>query len=135
MFILPQEKGDGESGKWIKTGIEFYQGEAYVSTVTKDRWADWSLVETGIRVVGAGEGGVQEKEVTLEMERNVEEGTLWIYVIGEGGKRVPVREVTWVLSEGEEKEVWVGIYAAKPIKGEEGEELVVGFSGWELDLK
>lgn len=65
------------------------------------------------------------------MERNSQEGTLWIYVIS-GDERIPVREVTWVLSE-KEQEVWVGVYAAKPTEGG-SEELVVGFRGWELEL-
>ncbi|KAG0649173.1 Regulation of enolase 1 [Hyphodiscus hymeniophilus] len=124
VFILP-ESSDG-SRKWIKSGIEFYQGEAYVSTVAADRWADWSLVQTGLR------GG---REVTLEFERSPEEGTLWIYVV-DGEKKIPVREVTWILSEGDEKECWVGVYAAKPTESSKGTEpeLVVDFKGWELDV-
>ena len=124
MFILPSSS-DG-TRKWIKSGVEFYQNEAYVSTVVADRWADWSLVQTGFR---------DGKEVTLEFERNKAEETLWIYVI-DGEKRVPIREVTWILSEGVEKECWVGIYAAKPTASAAGKErgLVVNFTGWELDI-
>jgi uncharacterized protein len=124
VFILP-----GEERKWIKTGIEFYSGDAYVSTVACDRWADWSLVQTGIR----GEHG--RKSVTIEAERNPEEGTLWLYII-DGEKRIPIREVTWVLSEGDEKEVWVGVYAATPtVEGrKEGDGLKVSFEEWELEV-
>ena len=30
--------------RWLKTGIEFVDGAPRVSVVTKDRWADWSLI-------------------------------------------------------------------------------------------
>jgi regulation of enolase protein 1 (concanavalin A-like superfamily) len=125
VFILP-ESSDG-TRKWIKSGIEFYKNEVYVSTVVADRWADWSLVQTGLK---------DGNEVTLEFERNKEEGTLWIYVV-DGDKKIPVREVTWILSEGgDDKECWVGVYAAKPTVSAVGTEqgLVVDFKGWELDL-
>jgi len=119
VFILPSQ-GSGADGKWIKTGIEFYAKEVYVSTVTKDQWADWSLVQAGVK---------NGNQVTLEMERNPEEGTLWIYAV-DGGKRIPLREVTWILSE-KEQDIWVGVYAAKP---NEGGDLVVEFKDWELEL-
>jgi regulation of enolase protein 1 (concanavalin A-like superfamily) len=151
IFILPsacaaEDGGNGGSrlevgkgGKWIKTGIEFYEGEAYVSTVACDRWSDWSLVQNGIVTLATG-----EKQVTLEMERKDDDDTLWIYVLhqdGDGGeeKRIPVREVTWALSEGEKmdgvekmmREVWVGVYAATPT-AEDGRTLEVKFTGFEL---
>lgn len=49
-----------------------------------------------------------------------------------GGRRRPIREVTWAFegaAEGEE--CWVGVYAAKPTPTREdpGEELEVRFSG------
>ncbi|KFY74360.1 hypothetical protein V499_05622 [Pseudogymnoascus sp. VKM F-103] len=124
VFILPSSV-EGQAGKWIKTGVEFYSDEVYVSTVVKDSWADWSLVQAGIK---------DGKVVTLEMERDAKEGTLWIYVI-DGEKRIPLREVTWVLS-GKEQEVWVGVYAATPTteRGDRGK-LVVEFKDWELEVK
>lgn len=124
VFVLPSSV-PGEVGKWIKTGVEFYSGEVYVSTVVKDRWADWSLVQAGVK---------EGKEVTLEMERDGKEGTLWIYAI-DGEKRIPLREVTWVLSEKEQK-VLVGVYAATPTTERGGRgKLVVEFKDWELELK
>ncbi|KFY35915.1 hypothetical protein V494_05499 [Pseudogymnoascus sp. VKM F-4513 (FW-928)] len=123
VFILPSAV-EGQAGKWIKTGVEFYSGEVYVSTVAKDNWADWSLVQAGIK------GG---KEVTLEMERDTKEGTLWIYVL-DGEKRIPLREVTWVLSE-KEQEVWVGVYSATPTTERNGRgKLVVEFKNWKLEV-
>lgn len=138
VLVLPRE-GNGAEGKWLKTGIEFYNNQAYVSTVTKDNWADWSLSPSGV-VDGTS---AKSKQVTLEMERNEKEGTLWVYAVlpGASGKqgeeRAPLREVTWLLSE-KDQDVWVGIYAAKPTEdkpeqAEEGE-LKVEFEGWQLDL-
>lgn len=93
IFVLPPRDPAAPlaDGKWLKTGIEFYDGKVNVSTVSKDRWADWSLV----RATG--------DEATLEIERSPEEGTLWVYA-GEGADRIPLREVTWILSE-EDQEV------------------------------
>jgi len=137
-FILPPDPEESKAEeatrrKWIKTGIEFYDDQAFVSTVAADRWADWSLMDTGVR---------RGKEVTLEMEKDGVEGTLWVYVVPEGGKRVPIREVTWVLSEGvgdagQERECWVGVYAAKPTVGTDGERkgLIVEFRDFELIVK
>lgn len=121
VFVLPSSV-EGQAGKWIKTGVEFYNGEAFVSTVVKDRWADWSLAQAGVK------GG---NEVTLEMMR--EKDTMWIYAV-DGEKRIPLREVTWVLSE-EEQEVWVGVYSATPTTERNGRgKLVVEFRDWELDV-
>jgi regulation of enolase protein 1 (concanavalin A-like superfamily) len=122
IFVL-RDGTDTLDQKWVKTGIEFYNGAAYVSTVAADRWADWSLVQVGIR----------EGKVTLEIEREEKDDTLWIFVVDEEGKRVPVREVTWVLSEPEERECWVGVYTAMPKA--DGRDLEVKFEGWELEVR
>ena len=120
----PKEEIDSQ---WVKSGIELYNGEPYVGTVGCDRWADWSLTQAGI----------DKGKVTLEMERDGADDTLWIYVVEkEGGKRIPIREVTWVLGNGDrpdEKEVWVGVYAASPKP--DGGVLEVGFEGWELEVR
>lgn len=81
-------------------------------------------------------GIVDKKEVTLEMERNEVEKTLWIYVVVASKEsvkedRIPLREVTWILSE-EDQDLLVGVYAAKPTAGGNGD-LIVKFRGWELE--
>jgi len=135
--VLPGDEGtkEGEihepSLKWIKAGIEFFNSQPFIGHVACEKWADWSLTQAGISKNG---------NVTIEMERDPEGGTLWVYAVSENGERIPIREVTWVfadenLSEG--KELWVGVYAATPtVEGRKGEEdgLVVGFEGWELDV-
>lgn len=116
ILVVPQPDG---AHKWVKTGIEFVHGRPNISTVAADRWADWSLVPL------ANEGG---NSVTVEMGREVD-GSLWVFVV-EGVERRAVREVTWVFEdvggEGrEDRECWVGAYAARP--SGEGEALVVSF--------
>ncbi|KAG4435298.1 hypothetical protein IFR05_009224 [Cadophora sp. M221] len=88
-----------------------------------------------------GEEG-KKKSVTLEMERNKEEGTLWVYVVERDGRRVPLRENTWILSPSgnggsPDREAWVGVYAATPILQGRDEigALSVEFRDWELELE
>ncbi|MCJ1466994.1 hypothetical protein MMC07_005616 [Pseudocyphellaria aurata] len=131
-LVLPQSQAWTTSAwekKWVKTGIEVYNGSPHVSTVACDRWADWSLwpLESGT--------------VTIEMEREVKAGkptsTLWVYIV-DGEKRRPVREVTWVfegVDDGKGSDCWVGVYAAKPTKDDDDEkrELQVLFSGVKIE--
>ncbi|PGH13233.1 hypothetical protein AJ79_03791 [Helicocarpus griseus UAMH5409] len=119
-LILVLNYADGTK-KWVKTGIEFVNGKPHVSTVAKDNWADWSLLEI------PGGGG----EAKIEMVR--EGNGLWVYLVeeGEGGKKA-IREVTWALVEEGVTEAWVGVYAARPAK--EGGELVVEFKGLEVEF-
>lgn len=131
-LILPQSQAWTTSvweKKWIKTGIEVYNGAPHVSTVACDRWADWSLWP------------LESDTVTIEMEREVKAGkptsTLWVYIV-DGEKRRPVREVTWVfdgVDEGKGSDCWVGVYAAKPTKDEDDEkrELQVLFNGVRIE--
>jgi regulation of enolase protein 1 (concanavalin A-like superfamily) len=126
-FILPAAGIEPTDRKWIKTGIEFYQGEPFVSTVAADAWADWSLVQAGIH----------DGEVTIEMERKAKDDTLWIYVI-DGQNKIPIREVTWALSEPGTDVCWIGVYAATPTTAREGtvnNSLNVKFEGWELETR
>ncbi len=125
--LLPTEQ-DSER-KWVKAGIEFFDGKPYIGVVACDRWADWTLVE------------LDQNEATIEMEREVETGTrkssLWIYVI-EGGKRRPIREITWVFGGHESnkyKACRVGVYAAKQKEDEDDKarSLTVTFKNFEID--
>lgn len=136
---------DGTKGtnKWIKTGIEFTHDEAFISTVGCDRFADWGLATRGIQT---SPSNPKEKSVTLEMEWLGGDAALWIYAIveDEGGKekRLPVREVPWVLNPDvvtEDEELWIGVMACTPIiEGRDGSVdsgLVVGFEGWRLEIR
>ncbi|KAL3476239.1 hypothetical protein BJX99DRAFT_143660 [Aspergillus californicus] len=116
-LILVLNGADG-SRKWVKTGIELTHGNPHLSTVTRDRWADWSLLS----VPSGGSGA------TLEIVREPDD-SLWIYLV-EGVSKAPIREVTWVFAE-DVVDCWVGVYAARP--SSEGGDLVVNFSSVVID--
>ncbi|RJE22566.1 hypothetical protein PHISCL_05112 [Aspergillus sclerotialis] len=111
-LILILNSVDGKQ-KWVKTGIELTHGKPHVSAVTKDRWADWSLLPVP-------SGG---RAATMEMVRE-KDNSLWIYLI-EGVQKSPIREVSWVFEEEGVQDCLVGVYVAKP--SSEGEELAVNF--------
>lgn len=108
--------------RWIKAGVEFVEGTPMISVVTKDRWADWSL--RPLLVEGS-------KGARVRME-DTGDGNLWIFVIGQDGKKHPVREVTWWGEIGADTEVLVGPAAAKP--STEGGDLIVNFKDLELEI-
>ncbi|KAK0100822.1 hypothetical protein ONS95_007270 [Cadophora gregata] len=124
IMVLPQPDG---TRKWIKSQIEFFQGEPFISTVSADRGADMSLLQTGLK-------GEKKNELMLEFRKV--HGALWIYVV-DGGKSVPIREVTWAFGGAEEQECWVGVFAARPgvnVK-QQDESLAVSFEDFELDIE
>lgn len=119
----------GEKDKWLKTGVEFYTGAPFISTVGCDRWADWSIYPT------AG----NDTEYTVEARRESDElGTsLWVYrlIFDEDGKeveRVPLREVPWFFADEEGWDIAAGPYGARPADKDTtgGESLEV--SWWNL---
>lgn len=116
----------GATDKWLKTGVEFYEGAPYVSTVGCDVWADWSVVP--LAAVN-GETGDGEIEATVEVKR--QDGALWVFLV-RGETKVPLREVAWFFAE-EAWEVAVSAYVARPAKEVEGSQgLVAGFRGLEV---
>lgn len=115
--------GASSPPKWIKAGIEQYEGVPRIGVVATDVWSDWSLASLEPSSVG-------EEWTTLCIERG-KDGmgySLWVYQIIAGGVKVPLREINWVYGIGEEWELKVEAYACKP---GEGEPLTVGFK----DLK
>jgi len=122
----PSSTSTSPPPKWIKTGVEFYNGVPKVGTVACDTWADWSLAP------------VQGKEdwVTFSVEASGDElgHSIWVYqVVGE--EKVPIREVCWVFgNELVEWDVNVAAYAARPAKGTK-EELAVQFKGFTVEWK
>ncbi|OAL52171.1 hypothetical protein IQ07DRAFT_585419 [Pyrenochaeta sp. DS3sAY3a] len=108
--------------KWIKTGIEFYNGKPYVATVGCDAWADWSLTAIPEFSDPSSQPGVT---IEARRERDALGKSLWIYWIvrGEKGEEVerrPLREVNWIFAEEEGWSVGVAGYVCRPTK--EGEE-------------
>ena len=114
-----------EQTKWLKTGIEWYYGKPYISTVGCDTWADWSVVPIPDFVAG----GEPSATIEARREKDVLGKSLWVYWIVKGAdgkeERVPLREVNWFFSEEMESEGWnvgVGGYVARPTEeGGEGE--------------
>lgn len=90
--------------KWIKTGIEFYNGQPALSTVTADRFSDWSLCPM------PGDGG---DKATFECRR---EGDILVVSSVSDGKKQPLREIMWAFLEDRktDADMYVGVYAAKP---------------------
>ncbi|EXJ87362.1 hypothetical protein A1O3_04321 [Capronia epimyces CBS 606.96] len=103
--------------RWVKTGIEFLNGEPNVSVVAKDRWADWSL-RPSLSESSPG--------ATIEME-SAEDGSLWVWLVDSNAQKWPLREVTWWGDLEKDVECWIGVYSAKPAPHGEKEDLVVHF--------
>lgn len=125
---------------WVKAGIEYVFDKPHLGVVATDKWSDWSLAD-------APPG----TETTLEVEREVVDGkktsSLWIYAWHDyenesKRKKVGVREVTWVFegedAKGDDANLWVGIYAARPTaptgENREQEALEVSFKGFAVNL-
>ncbi|KAK7923316.1 hypothetical protein PG985_007387 [Apiospora marii] len=110
------------SEKWIKTGVEFYQGAPMLSTVATDRWADWSVGPLGAPAVDPARG------VTLEIIREGDENgkSAWVYRLvldaaGNVQEKVPLREICWIFADENDKdgEEWlldVSPLVARPAK-------------------
>jgi regulation of enolase protein 1 (concanavalin A-like superfamily) len=125
-FVLKLTHPDAsKQDKWLKAGVEFFNGKPMVSTVGTWAWSDWSVAP-----VVKGEGG---EWVTVEAVRQGDElgSGLWVYQIVDG-ETVPLREVAWFFAEEDQGwEVEVGAYAAKP--SSEGGELVVSFRDMQVE--
>ncbi|KAF2749836.1 hypothetical protein M011DRAFT_465499 [Sporormia fimetaria CBS 119925] len=117
-----------QKDKWIKTGIEFYNGKPYLSTVGTDRWSDWTVVPLEM-----GEGGDGKPRATIEARREKDQlgRSLWVYLV-DGEERRPLREMNWVFADEEGWKVGVGGYVARP--GKEGGELEARFEGLEVEV-
>jgi uncharacterized protein len=110
------------SRKWVKTGIEFENDQPNVSTVATEKWSDWSLIP------------LRSSKATIKMEV-AKDGSLWVRMLGEGGKQTPLREVTWWADLPKDAECWVGVYVAKPASlGEKGN-LTVHFEDLKVELR
>lgn len=114
--------------KWIKTGLEFYNGTPQLSTVACDRYADWSV--TPLAAVGS-----TTDPISLLVERDESElgVSIWVYYLPPGsGEKVPLREVCWFYAEeGGEWDCEVAAFAARP-EAKAKDELKVEFSGLDV---
>lgn len=87
-------------GTWIKAGIEHVEDELFASVAAGKPYSDWSLTKLG------------ESTATFEMEKI--NGSLWIYVTGPDGPRMPLRKLTWVFDMEPQSKVGVGVAACMP---------------------
>ncbi|EAQ87687.1 hypothetical protein CHGG_04306 [Chaetomium globosum CBS 148.51] len=126
--------------KWIKAGIELYNGAPRVSTVACDRWADWSVAD--LRAPGSApapapasgsKGETGWTTVVVEKDKDGNGTGVWVYWVAEGSEeKVPLREICWVF--GDEPDTWeveVHAMAARPNKEAQGA-LTVEFAGLEV---
>lgn len=114
--------------KWIKTGLEFYNGVPQLSTVACDRFADWSI--TPLAAIGS-----TTEPISLLVERDESEHgvSIWVFYLPPGGgKKVDLREICWFYAEEDgEWDLEVAAFAARPAE-ETREELKVDFSGLDV---
>ncbi|KAI5781259.1 hypothetical protein EDC01DRAFT_250204 [Geopyxis carbonaria] len=111
------------TGKWVKAGIEYYDGRTTASSVSASSdGADWSLMDLP--------HGVNELKVRFERV----DQALWVW-FDDGCEWKKLREVTWFFWGVDEKNVRIGVYASRPanfLSGRPLEELVVEFEGLEI---
>ncbi|KAH6633616.1 hypothetical protein C7974DRAFT_310315 [Boeremia exigua] len=132
----------GEKGKWVKTGIEWYEGRPWVSTVACDAWADWSVVplDTNTSTNTSSTADAETRpSATIEVERHADPlgSSLWVYRVlttSTGETRVPLREINWVFAATEGWRVGVGGLVARPDPEGKGGELVGEFGGVEVEV-
>ncbi|KAL4928915.1 uncharacterized protein BDV17DRAFT_291240 [Aspergillus undulatus] len=113
---------------WIKTAVEFMDGEQLVCTVGKDQWPDWSPGS----MIPPRLAGQPVREVTIEIAR--EPTGLAVFETGAEArdglkKRRMIRELAWVFAGDASDECYVGAYAAKPLGDEKDGDMVVRFRG------
>jgi hypothetical protein len=140
LLSLTREDAPLGSGKdkWIKTGIEWYYGKPYLSTVGCDNYADWNI--TPLQDFA---GNDSRPTATIEVRREKDQlgKSLWVYQIlendkGEEIERRPLREVNWIFALDDEGwKVGVGGAVARPNKELGDEELTAEFpKGVEVEL-
>lgn len=121
--------------KWVKTGIEFYNGKPYVATVGCDTWADWSLVPMpDFPPTTADSPAHQRPGATIEARREQDAlgKSLWIYWLvrderGNEVERRPLRELTWIFAQEDGWDLAVSGYVCRPTKEGGEEELQAEF--------
>ncbi|TDZ20885.1 Uncharacterized protein C8034_v006165 [Colletotrichum sidae] len=115
--------------RWIKTGVEYYNSIPQLSTVSCERWADWSITP-----LSALE---ETKAVTVSIEKSydVHGVGLWVYYVKQDGTKEALREICWVYGDddhtGKDWNVTVGALVARPAKDATGE-LKVQFEDFDV---
>ncbi|KAM5350986.1 hypothetical protein ACJ41O_003709 [Fusarium nematophilum] len=128
LTLRPRDAANKIPQKWIKAGVELYNGTTQLAVVSCDRYADWSL--TPLAAVGSISEPVT---VSVEREQNDHGLSIWVYYHPPGSKeKVPLREVCWFFAEdGGEWDLEVAAYAART-KEDTTESVSVGFSNFDV---
>lgn len=128
IFTFDSVSGTRER-RWIKTGLEYYNGTPQLSTVSCDRWADWSITP-----LAAFE---DSKSITVTIEKGRDGLGLgfWVYYIKRDGTKEPLREICWVYgdddSSGKDWNLTIGALVARPAKDAK-DDLVVQFKDFDV---
>lgn len=127
-------KVKADASKWIKTGIEFYNGMPALSTVTCDRFSDWSLSP----LASTPDHGKGKTTIEISSEGEGDERKLVISSVA-GDTKSPLREVMWAFLEDRQgdAEMWVGVYGAKPTaeRDDAAKGIELTFEGLVVDVK
>ncbi|KAK5692426.1 hypothetical protein LTR97_010734 [Elasticomyces elasticus] len=124
LIIFPEPKQG--KGRWVKGGIEYFDGSPALGVVGTDRFSDWSLAP-----MPEGDGR------TASFEAVRDGTTLWVYVLVNGNRQA-LREIKWAFVDVKgDEELKVGVYAAKPTpdEGDEKAGVEVTFSGLRVETK
>ena len=125
--------GKSDHPRWIKAGIEVWEGKAWGSIVVREKWSDWSLFDVDKNSVPGG------YRLRLQMEKLGD--ALMIFTQDEKATKTIVRKVPWVFLESEVVNVdtvMVGVYGARPdpfdeAKGKSLEIRVEDFELWIIE--
>jgi regulation of enolase protein 1 (concanavalin A-like superfamily) len=124
--------------RWIKAGIEHFNGQPRASVVCCDRFADWSVADlppAHFPDTDAVASGSQSVTVRVEREESPNGAALWIYLLVGGdaaaSTKIPLREIGWVYNEPEKWELEVSAAVARPGKDVDGE-LVATFKDFDV---
>ncbi|KAK4194136.1 hypothetical protein QBC40DRAFT_260313 [Triangularia verruculosa] len=117
-ILLTFNHPSSPKNKWIKAGIEYYNGTPRLSVVSCDNWADWS-----VGPLTEDPSGTPWTTVSIQREGDDNGVGFWVYQILSTGEKIPVREICWVygLDEVDQWDVKVEAMAARPAKGDLGE--------------
>lgn len=117
--------------KWIKAGVEFFDGAPRLSTVCCDNWADWSVASLPTtttatpssadadQVLAEIVAGQRPVTITIAKETSSNGSCLWVhYVDPATGAKTPMREINWPYGEpaGPGWELEVAAAVARPAK-------------------
>lgn len=90
ILVMPSPSPEQKKTSWVKTGIEFFNGQCNLSTVATPgaSTSDWSLLP------------LPDETLRVRAQRESKDGqlgpSLWIYLLKDNGHTLAVREITWV---------------------------------------